>query len=57
MKLSRQTAVEQKRMGLKRRSPIEGEPEKSMCQRLMKQRAWLLRLREGSFERDSAINS
>jgi RNA polymerase-binding transcription factor DksA len=46
MKLSRQTTVEQKSMGLKRRSRIEGESEKSMCQRLLKQRAWLLRLRE-----------
>jgi RNA polymerase-binding transcription factor DksA len=46
MKLSRQTTVEQKSVGLKRRSRIQDESEKSMCQRLMKQRAWLLRLRE-----------
>jgi RNA polymerase-binding transcription factor DksA len=46
MKLLCQTTVERKSMGLKRRSRIEGDSEGPMCQRLMKQRAWLLRLRE-----------
>ena len=46
MKPLRQTTVERKSMGLKHTSRIEGESEKPMCQRLMKQRAWLLRLRE-----------
>lgn len=46
MKMSRQTTVEQKNIGLKRKIRIQDESEKSMCQRLMKQRAWLLRLRE-----------
>ena len=41
MKLSRRSNVEQKSIGR-----IECGPEKSMRHRLMKQRAWLLRLRE-----------
>jgi RNA polymerase-binding transcription factor DksA len=46
MKLSRQTTIEQRSAGPKRKTRIKGEPKKSMCQHLMKQRAWLLRLRE-----------
>lgn len=46
MKVLRQTTEEQKKIGLKRTGRIEGGSEKSMCHRLMKQRAWLLRLRE-----------
>lgn len=49
MKVSRQTTEEQKKIGLKRTGRIEGGSEKSMCHRLMKQRAWLLRLREDLF--------
>jgi len=46
MKVSRQTTEEQKKIGLKRTGRIVGGSEKSMWHRLMKQRAWLLRLRE-----------
>ena len=46
MKVSRQTIEEQKKIGLKRTGRIVGGSEKSMWHRLMKQRAWLLRLRE-----------
>ena len=46
MRMSRQATVEQKNIGLNRRIRIQDESGKSMCQRLIKQRAWLLRLRE-----------
>jgi RNA polymerase-binding transcription factor DksA len=46
MKLSSQAAEEHRSTGLKRRSQSAFAPETSMCHRLMKQRARLLRLRE-----------
>lgn len=51
MKLSRQNTIKQKSTGPKRTSRIENGSEKSMCHRLMKQRAWLLKLREDLSEK------